>query len=90
MTSESARLRRLRREADTQGLTLRKLPERSCWRAQCARFLLVDATDRSVVASSIPDLDGVAATLADNDPQSDHRPQPDERLNLSKQDRVTH
>ena len=89
MTFEGTRLRRLRRQADGQGLRLRKMPELHRWHGQCARFLLVDATDRSIVASSIPDLDAVAATLAETELHS-MLPEPDKQENLSDHDEVAH
>ena len=59
------RLRRLCRLADAQGLTLREVPKRNAWHDQHHLFLLIDAASKSIVASGISDLDGVAATLVE-------------------------
>jgi hypothetical protein len=74
MTIARHRLRRLCRLADAQGLTLREVPKRNPWHDQQRLFLLIDATSRSIVASGISDLDGVAATLVEPQPGRGSKP----------------
>ena len=72
MTNENRRLRRLRRDAEAQDLTLRKLPERSRWYGQYGPYMLTDPIAGNViVADSLMDLDEVEAWLTKHAPESE-------------------
>jgi hypothetical protein len=81
--------RRLRRLADAQGLTLRKVPKRNRWHGQHDLFLVVDATSRRIVASGISDVEGVAATLAETEPGRTTL-RCEDLKGLSQRDRIDH
>ena len=64
MTSETNRLRRLRRDAEASGLILRKVPERSRWFGQYGPYMFLDpAHSHAIVVGSLQDLDAAEEWL---------------------------